>query len=240
VRRLALALGLLSLSVADSGEAQQQRRCQESRTPGKLPAAGLLLDSARAVSELTARELPAEGLLFSLVYNEDDSLPQARRLDSTGTALADILAKSLHPQAPTGYWGVRVRVVGGATPGLSLERSQYCPPVAASIQARPRQFIAAIRMGDRERPVGSTVRFIADADVSETGQVWEISLLRPSGVREIAEEILHNVRIRRFMPATLDGTPVPGRVRVEGRTEKLWERVSDHGLEAAFSITMVP
>ena len=239
MRSLALALGLVSLGFVDSAY-PQERRCEESRIPARLPAPGALLDSARAIADLTARQLPARGLLFSLVYNEDDSLPQLRPLDSAGTAAADLLSKSLLPQQPTGYWGVRVRVVGGTAPALALERSRYCPPLPASIQARPLQIVAEIRVGDRVRPVGWIVRIIADAEISETGQVWEIALLRPSGVREIDEEILHNVRIRRFLPALVDGLPVPSRLRVQGRSEKLWERVSGNGLEAAFSLTTDP
>lgn len=239
MKSLAIAVGLVSLGFADSAYSQE-RRCEDSKIPTRLPAAGALLDSARAITDLTARQLPAAGLLFSLVYSDEDSLPQMRPLDSAGTAAADVLAKSLLPRQPNGYWGVRVRVVGGTTPALTLERSQYCPPLPAFIQARPHQLVAEIRVGDRDRPVGWTARIIADAEISETGQVWEIAMLRPSGIREIDEEILHNVRIRRFLPALLDGIPVPSRLRVQGRTEKLWERVLGDGLEAAFSISMDP
>lgn len=240
MRSITVALALLAMGVTSALAQETERRCQESKTPGKLPAVGLLLDSARAVADLAAGAVPAEGLLFSLIYNGEDSLPQTRRLDSMTTAAADLLAKSLRPQRPTDYWGVRVRVVGGAAPALKVERSRYCPPLPASIQARPRQIVAVIRVGDRERPVGTTVRVIADAEISETGQVWEIALLRPSGVREVDEEIVHHVRIRPFLPALLDGTPVPSRLRVYGRTDKIWERPSEFGVEAAFSITMNP
>jgi hypothetical protein len=238
MRSIAVALALLSMGVTGALAQEPERRCKESKAPGKLPAVGTLLDSARAVADLTAGEVPPGGLLFSLIYNDEDSLPQTRRLDSAATAAADLLAKSLRPQRPTEYWGVRVRVIGGAAPALTLERSRYCPALAASIQARPRRFVVAMRRGDRVRAVGTTVRFIADAEISETGQVWEIALLRPSGVREIDEEILRYVQIRPFRPALLDGTPVPSRLRVHGQTHKVWERLSDFGVQAAFSISM--
>jgi len=243
MRTAAVALALLSVGVLTYAAAQEpERRCEESKTPGKLPAVGALLDSARAVADLTAGEVPPGGLLFSLIYNDEDSLPQTRRLDSAATAAADLLAKSLRPRRPTEYWGVRVRVSGGAAPApaLTLERSLFCPPLPASIQARPRRFVATIRVGDRRGALGTTVRFIADAEISETGQVWDIALVRPSGVREIDEEILRYVRIRPFRPALLDGTPVPSRLRVRGQTHKVWERLSDFGVQAAFSISMAP
>lgn len=236
---MAVVRALLLLCAATHASAQEpQRRCEESKTPGTLPAVGALLDSARAIADLTAGDVPAGGLLFSLIYTDEDSLPQARRLDSAATAAADVLAKSLRPLRPTAYWAVRVRVVGGVAPAVTLERSRYCPPLPASIQARPRRFVVTMRLGDRVRSVGTTVRFIADAEISETGQVWEIALVRPSGVREIDEEILRYVRIRPFLPALLDGTPVPSRLRVHGQTHKVWERLSDFGVQAAFSISM--
>ncbi len=236
-----VALALLSVAVMTYAAAQEpERRCEESKTPGTLPAVGALLDSARAAADLTAGEVPGAGLLFSLIYTDEDSLPQARRLDSAASAAADLLAKSLRPLRPTEHWGVRVRVVGGVAPAVTLERSRYCPPLPTSIQARPRRFVVTMRLGDRVRSVGTIVRFIADAEISETGRVGEIALIRPSGVREIDEEILYYVRIRAFLPALLDGTPVPGRVRVRGITHKVWERLSDFGVQAGFSISMAP
>jgi hypothetical protein len=133
---------------------------------------------------------------------------------------------------------VRVRVVGGAAPAVTLERALFCEPRPASIQARPRRIYVTMRVGDRLQAPGGIVRFIADAEVSETGQVGEIALLRPSGVREIDDEIVRFVRIRPFLPALLDGTPVPSRIRVRGITHKVWERVSEMGVQAAFSISM--
>lgn len=241
MRTTAVALALLSVGVMTYAAAQEpERLCEESKTPGTLPAAGALLDSTRAVADLTAGEIPPGGLLFSLIYNDEDSLPRTRRLDSAAAAAADLLAKSLRPRQPHEYWGVRVRVVGGAAPALTLERSLYCPPLPASIQARPRRFVVTMREGDRVRTLGTTVRFIADAEISETGQVWDIVLLRPSGVREIDDEIRYYVRIRPFRPALLDDTPVPSRLRVRGQTHKVWERMSDFGVQAGFSISMAP
>ncbi len=230
-----LAAGLMAVQTPE-------RRCEVSNTPGQLPAVGALLDSARAVAELTAGggggAVPAGGFLFSLIYNDEDSLPETRGLDSATAAAVDRLAKSLRPRRPTEYWGVRVRVVGGATPALTLERSLYCPPVPRSVQARPRRLVATMRVGDRSRSLGTTVRFILDAEISEAGDVEGVSLVRPTGVREIDDEILRLVRIRPFLSALLDGTPVPSRLQVHGQTHKVGERLSDFGVQVEFSISM--
>lgn len=239
MRVTAAALALLSIGVVTGAGAQEPtRHCEESKTPRNLPPVGAVLDSARAVADLTTRGVPAGGLLLSLLYSDEDSLPHTRGMDSAATAAADLFAKSLRPLQPAEYWGVRVRVVGGPAPAVTLERSRYCPPVPASIQARPRRFVVNMRLGDRVRPLSTTVRFIADVEISETGQVGDIALVRASGVRELDDQILWYIQIRPFLPALLDGTPVPGRLRVRGQTYKVSEATSDFGVQAAFSISM--
>ena len=242
MRSIAVALTLLSIGRVSSSVAQE-RPCRESTTPRKLPAADALLDSARAIAELSALPGPTNGL-FSFIYNEEDSLPNARPLerDSVSHAAALVLTQSLRPQRPTGIWGVRVRVAGGAAPVLTVERAMYCPPIPATVQARPYQIVVEMRVGDRQRPAGTTVRVIAEAEISEYGDVGEIMMLRPSGIQEIDDEILHDLKVRHFLPALLDGFPVPSVLRADGRTKKLWERplLSGVGTEAAFSLTVVP
>jgi len=235
-RPVVLALALFSGRPAAAQE--PNRRCQESKLPSTLPAVGALLDSARAVADLTVGDVPAAGLSFSLIYNDEDSLPQARPLDSASSASADVLAKSLRPQPPFEYWGVRVRANGGAKPALTLERSRFCPAVAAAMQARPRRIAVVLQPGDRSSALGNTIRFIADVDITETGRASNIVMLRPTFVRELDDEIVRLVRIREFHPALLDGTPVPSRMRIYGDSRRVSERLSDFGVQAEYSISM--
>jgi hypothetical protein len=220
MRRLAIGVAVLTLSIVSFARSQE-RRCRETITPRKLPPASRLLDSARAVGELTALKIPANGLLFSLIYNEEDSLPDTHPLEAAAPDAALVLAQSLRPLKPTSYWGVRVRVLGGDAPRLLVERSMYCPPMPAGVQARPDRVVVETGPGDKQLSAGTIVRIIAEAKISEAGEVGQIVVLRSSGVRELDDHILRDLRIRRFLPALVDGFPVPSWYRTDGLTMKL-------------------
>ncbi|HEV8510016.1 MAG TPA: TonB family protein [Gemmatimonadales bacterium] len=220
MRGLAIGVALLTLSILNSARSQE-RRCRETITPKKLPPASRLLDSARAVGELTALKIPAKGLLFSLIYNEEDSLPQTHPLEAAAPEAAIVLAQSLRALKPTSYWGVRVRVVGGETPRLMVERSMYCPPMPTGVQARSERVLVQTRPGDPALGTGTIVRMIAEAQISEAGEVWSVRILRSSGERALDDEFLRTLRIRRFSPALVDGFPVPSWYRTDGLAMKL-------------------
>jgi hypothetical protein len=98
-------LVLLSIGVVTCAGAQEPaRHCEASKTPRHLPPVGAVLDSARAVADLATRGVPAGGLLLSLIYNDEDSLPHTRGMDSAATAAADLVAKSLRPLPPAESW----------------------------------------------------------------------------------------------------------------------------------------
>jgi hypothetical protein len=223
MRITAAALVLLSIGVVTCAGAQEpKRRCRESNTPRKLPAAGALLDSARAVGELRELPVPADGLVFSLVYNEEDSLPDARPLatDSAAARAARVLADAARPQRPNGIWAVRVRMVGGdgSLPRLSVQRSTYCPPVLTGVPARNRRVVVDLRDSDRPPPTGTIVKFIAEAEILEDGSVGEVRVVRSSEMTSLDEEIVRDIRLRRYLPALLDGFPVPGWYRTDGHS----------------------
>jgi hypothetical protein len=218
MRITAAALALLSIGVVTCAGAQEPvRRCRESNTPRKLPPAGALLDSARAVGKLHALPVPDSGLLLTLLYNDEDSLPDARPLtaDSASARAARILAQSARPQRPTGIWAVRVRVLGDAR--LKVQRSTYCPPVLTGVPARNRRVVVDLRDADRRPATGTLVKVIAEAEILEDGSVGEVRIVRSSEMTSLDEEIIRDIRLRRFLPALLDGFPVPGWYRTDGR-----------------------
>jgi TonB family protein len=220
MRGLAIGVALLTLSILNSGRSQE-RRCRQTITPKKLPPASRLLDSARAVGELTALKIPAKGLLFSLIYNEEDSLPETHVLDSVAPKAAMVLAQSLRPLKPTSWWGVRLRVVAGETPRLTVERSMYCPPVPTGVQARSDRVLVQTGPRDNALGTGTIVRMVAEAQISEAGEVWSARMLRSSGESALDDEFLRTLRIRRFSPALVDGFPVPSWYRTDGLAMKL-------------------
>lgn len=221
MRTTAAALAVLSIGVVTCAGAQAPvRRCRESNTPGKLPAAGALLDSARAVGELHALVVPASGLVFSLLYNGEDSLPDARPLasDSATARAARIIADAARPQRPNGIWAVRVRMMGGSgsVVGLTIQRSTYCPPVLSGVPARNRRVVVDLRDSDRRAPSGTLIKVIVEAEILEDGSVGEVRIVRSSEMVSLDEEIIRDIRLRRFLPALLDGFPVPGWYRTDG------------------------
>lgn len=199
-----------------------RRSCRETTLPKRLPAAGALLDSARVLRELAATEQPSREMLFSLVYNETDSLPRTRVLEAPSEAAGVILAHALLPQKPTGIWAVRIRVTAGAAPSLAIERSTYCPPVPAQ-SGRPQGMPRAVRLSpdDRRPTPGSRIRITTEVTISETGAVTEVKLIQQSGIREIDDGIIREMRLRRFLPALVDGVPIPSWYRATGQTLKL-------------------
>jgi len=57
--------------------------------------------------------------------------------------------------------------------------------------------------------------------IDETGNVSDVRLMASSGIRELDESIVTEQRRRRFMPATIDGVPVPSWTRSNGSTMRL-------------------
>jgi len=221
MRITAAALALLSIGVVTCAAAQEPvRRCRESNNPRKLPAADALLDSARAVGALRALPVSADGLVFSLLYKDEDSLPDARPLaiDSATALAARILADAARPQRPNGVWAVRLRMLGGSVVGLAVQRSTYCPPVIAGVPARNRRVVVDLRDGDRRPPTGTLVKFIAEAEILEDGSVGEVRVVRSSEMTSLDDEIVRDIRLRRYLPALLDGFPVPGWYRTDGHS----------------------
>lgn len=219
MRTPAVFLALLSLGIVSWAAAQEPvRRCRDSNTPRKLPAAGALLDSARVVGELHAVSVPDSGLLLTLLYNGDDSLPDARPLaaDSVAARAARILAASARPQRPSGIWAVRVRLLGDA--GLKVQRSSYCPPVLTGVPARNRRVVVDLRDADRRPTTGTLVKVIAEAEILEDGSVGEVRIVRSSDMASLDDEIIRDIRLRRFLPALLDGFPVTGWYRTDGHS----------------------
>src|SRR5688572_17874362 len=99
VRSLAGTIALLAAALPAPLSAQQ-RVCQQTETPKQLPDVSALLDSAGAISGLTAIDAP-EGMLFSLVFREGDSLPLVRPLFGTDSTAGAILARSIRSQKPS-------------------------------------------------------------------------------------------------------------------------------------------
>ena len=92
---------------------------------------------------------------FSLLFEGSDSFPRVRPLETTDPTAAMVLLRSIWPQKPSEPWAVRVHVVGGSTPSLTLERSIYCPPTPESGSPFPTRIAVQMQPGDRRPPPGT-------------------------------------------------------------------------------------
>src|SRR5207249_5227126 len=106
---------LIAAVLASSSSSAQNKGCEETRNPKQLPPASGVLDSAAAITELTQTNLLADDMHFSLLFEETDSFPHVRPLETTDPGAAMVLMRSIWPQKPSGTWAVRVHVVGGST-----------------------------------------------------------------------------------------------------------------------------
>lgn len=217
MRSLAVMLACFALATVPSRLIAQQRKCDDMRNPKELPSLSALIDSARALAEFTAVGVPADGMVFSLLFNETDSLPFPRPLAAVGPRALGVLRRTLLPLKPVGLWAVRVRVVGGATPALTLERSEYCPPALAErtfAPVSPSVTVRADAPSDRRPTLKRPTRVVLEVLVAETGDASSIRVVQSSGLRDVDDELVRVWQTRRFLPASIDGVPLPALYRI--------------------------
>ena len=211
MRCLAVTIALVAILQLTQLRAQQ-RACEVAQKPKELPPVGALVDSASAVTALGTIDAP-EGMLFSLVLREGDSIPLVRPLFGTDSTAAGIVVSAIRPQKRADEsWAVRLLAVGGPALVLRIERASYCPPVFISRSQGTSTSIVTVRTSitpDRalrtaSRPVPIYVRAL----ISEEGEPLRVTLKGSSGIPELDEQLAASFRDQRFEPARLDGLAV--------------------------------
>jgi hypothetical protein len=132
--------------------ARAKQGCAETRIPNELPPASAVVDPAAALTELRQSGALGSDMRFSLLFDDTDSFPRIRPLESTDPKAAIVLMRSIWPQKPSGTWAVRVHVTGGAAPSVALERSIYCPPTPE--RGSPFRERVAVQMPRGRPPAG--------------------------------------------------------------------------------------
>jgi hypothetical protein len=222
MRPLVVTVVLIATALASSSLFAQKKDCEETRNPEQLPPARDVLDSAAAITELTATNLLADDMRFSLLFEETDSFPRVRPLETADPRAAMVLLRSIWPQKPSDPWAVRVHVVGGSTPSLTLERSTYCPPTPESGSRLPTRITVQIRPGDHRPPLGTQhVRIHLEALIDEGGVPSNVRITQSSGMSDLDDEILKQWQGRRFHPALIDGEPVRALYRTDGQSPRM-------------------
>jgi hypothetical protein len=220
MRSLAVTIALIATSVAALPLTAQRSGCSATKYPPALPSPSALVDSAGAIADLAPFGRSARAMVFSLLYNEDDSLPHIRPLDKADAIAAVFLMRSLRPQPPSEMWAVRVRIVAGALPALTLERSVYCPPVPESTGPIGTIETEVVPAGTPP-PTKRTIVVKVEALVSEDGRPIVVRLMQPSGLQTLDDEIVRDWQHRPFQPALLDGYPVQAVYRTDGQSPRL-------------------
>jgi TonB family protein len=211
----------LIAAVLPASALAQRNDCKATKTPNRLPPASALVDSAAALDALASIEAP-DGMMFSVVFPDGDSLPHVRPLFETDPAATAILARWMRPQRPGQVWAVRVRVAQGPPASLQLERAVYCPPVVIA-ESRSRQS-TSVRVQASDQPrINAMGRGTVEieVDVSEDGLPITVNLIQPSGVGELDDQIVDGWRATRFQPALIDGVRVRGRYKTGGKSPRL-------------------
>ena len=114
-----------------------------------------------------------------------------------------------------------MRVLGGATPAVVVERSLYCPPVPiarpdrASVTRRVEttpEGMNQLRGNRSQRPQ----QIDAELTIAADGSVTNVQIRKGSGLADLDAEIVVQMRQRQYRPATLDGVPIPSWERSNG------------------------
>ena len=221
-RPLAVTVALIATVVTSSSLSAQNKGCEETRNPKQLPPARDVLDSADAILELKEANLLTDDMRFSLFFEGSDSFPRVRLLETTDPRAAIVLLRSIWAQKPAEPWAVRVHVVGGATPALTLERSIYCPPTPESGSPFPTRIAVQMKPGDRRPPPGTQrVHIRLEALIDEGGVPSNVRITQPSGMSDLDDEILKQWQGRRFHPALIDGEPIRAVFRTDGQSPRM-------------------
>ncbi|PYO88104.1 MAG: hypothetical protein DMD66_08440 [Gemmatimonadetes bacterium] len=223
MRFAAVAAVLFMTSTLPASLPGQRKDCKETRFPEQLPAAHEIIDSADAIAELKTVGALSDHMLFSLVYTDADSFPHVSPLEGADVQSAFVLLRSIWPQKPSATWAVRVRVEGGASPRLDVERSVYCPPQPEKVSGPPQQRMRVeLREGDHRPPPGTgriTVRL--EALIDEAGNVLSARVTQSSGLSDFDEQIMRQYQMRHFQPALMDGQPIRALYRTDGQSPRL-------------------
>jgi Gram-negative bacterial TonB protein C-terminal len=214
-----LAVSILLVELASSLLPAQRYACKPTQSPRTLPVAHAILDSTGAIQDLSTARLLRDSMTFSLLYRAPDSLPSVRPLDSLDAPAARVLTRALWPQTPSDVWAVRVHIVGGAAPAVTIERSSYCPPLPPP-DGGPTAHTRAVMMATT--PPAGTRRVVVkfEALISELGQVLSVRITQSSRMRDIDDAIVRDVMLATFKPALLDGLPVQALYRSDGESPR--------------------
>jgi len=205
---------------------EPQRQCLPAEWPKRLPALDAVIDSAALFDLIdTSPESDTTSMVVSILYKEEG--PAAVRLLEPAGAPApgavqflQLVSRALRRMPPPSPMGaLRVRVRAGPGRAGAVERSVYCPPKPVPTAQSPGPTRFAVMPG--ERPRSGRINVVVQAFIDETGTVSDVRLSSGSGLREFDEMVVADERRTIYVPATIDGAPIPSWRRSNGTTMRL-------------------
>ena len=190
------------------------------------------MDSAHAMDDLGAFAAPSKPMVFSIVFNQGDSVAHVRALDQRDAAAAVTLANYVRREPPGELWAFRVRIAGGDIPALTLERSKYCQPVSleGDVPFATRATITgsvaveggpppAYRPGSGLNVDPSSIVPV-EALISVDGRVVVGRVVQASGSPDRDARMVQALKRLKFEPAKLDGQPIQAVFRSGGESPR--------------------
>lgn len=226
MRPLAVSLALIATATMSVRLAAQATGCADTQFPPELPAPNALVDSAQAIADLAAFA-GAKPMVFSVVFQQGDSIAQVRPLNKNDAAAAVSLANYIRRRPARDLWAVRLLIAGGDAPALTLERSKYCPPVPLGVNRRATITGTVVGSGSPPSmapppPVTLSERdpVSIEALISLEGRMLVARVLRTSGNAATDDRFVRDLQKQRFVPAKLDGQPIQGVYRTRGESPR--------------------
>lgn len=223
------ALTLLLVAGVTVSDAQEPRRhCRDAQWPKRLPALDAVVDSAALFDLIDTSESDTTSVVVSVLYKEDGTaavrvVEPAGAPTPLGTFLSLMLSRGLRriTPLPSPMGALRVRLRAGPQRAGRVERSVYCPPEVDPDAPSGRQVIRVVQLPGERMPAGGRIRLDLQVFIDETGLVSDIRTNSGSGLRELDEAVVTDIRSRRYLPATIDGFPVPSWTKSSGSTMRL-------------------
>jgi len=191
--------------------AQGRPDCSATWFPKHLPAVHELLDSTGVIEGLQRISGVGDSMIFTLIYYETDSLPTVSTFAGPPATGLGVIRESAWPQKPSRLWALRVRVVRGPTPAVTLERAMYCPPYPVSSLDNRRTVMVQVNEGEAlTNRQGETVKVGIEVVVGEDGTVVSDRIGQSSGVVDYDRQMLGVWHEVHFAPAMIDRERVRG------------------------------
>jgi hypothetical protein len=203
------------------------RTCRVVDQPVELPTPAQLVDVAALTSDLrelaSRREVSAGHALLTLWYDADGLNIRREVIEhSLPPVVADSLQRLVfahRKELDLGEepWGVRLRADIGEPIELRVGRQEYCDPVPRSQSLAHSMHTVErrdFRIRGRTRESTVYVRAVVDG----AGRVTQVDLQHAPIAGSLAQQAVRDyLRTLFFDPATLDGFPVHGVVRIPVR-----------------------